>query len=127
MLAMDVVDTLRHRRALVERELKSADRDRALKKRLKEIYAEQGIDVPDEVLADLRAATGLALAFDPAKPWPRVSPLVARYTGPSQSVLYGAPIKAHSVGRYKHDLSAEETTAVEAACADLFDAFGYQL
>ena len=56
MLAMDVVDTLRHRQQLVERELKSADREQALMKRLKEIYAEQGIDVPDKILAEGVAA-----------------------------------------------------------------------
>lgn len=50
MLAMDVVDTLRHRERLVERELDAEDRERALKQRLREIYASQGIDVSDAVL-----------------------------------------------------------------------------
>ena len=50
MLAMDVVDTLRHRQLLVERELKSEDRDERMKQRLREIYASQGIEVPDHVL-----------------------------------------------------------------------------
>ncbi len=50
MLAMDVVDTLRHRQLLVERELKSEDRDAKMKQRLREIYASQGIEVPDRVL-----------------------------------------------------------------------------
>ena len=50
MLAMDVVDTLRHRQLLVERELKTEDRDAKMKQRLREIYASQGIDVPDHVL-----------------------------------------------------------------------------
>jgi hypothetical protein len=51
MLAMDVVDTLRHERRLVERELTAGDRDRALIERLRELYAGQGIEVPDDVLA----------------------------------------------------------------------------
>ena len=50
MLAMDVVDTLRHRRLLVKRELNSAERDQQLLGRLREIYRSQGIDVSDEVL-----------------------------------------------------------------------------
>lgn len=56
MLAMDVVDTLRHADAIVKRELNAADQDRALLQRLKEIYAGQGIDVPDNILAEGVAA-----------------------------------------------------------------------
>jgi len=51
MLAMDVVDTLRHREGLVARELDVEDRRVRLIERLREIYAAQGIDVSDEVLA----------------------------------------------------------------------------
>jgi hypothetical protein len=50
MLAMDVVDTLRHQQLLVERELNAENRDEKMKQRLREIYASQGIDVPDQVL-----------------------------------------------------------------------------
>lgn len=50
MLAMDVVDTLRHRERVIERELGAEDRERRLKQRLREIYASQGIDVSDDVL-----------------------------------------------------------------------------
>lgn len=50
MLAMDVVDTLRHRERVVERELAADERDRALLTRLKDIYAGQGIEVSDAVL-----------------------------------------------------------------------------
>ena len=50
MLAMDVVDTLRHRRVLVEKELNSDERQQKLLDRLREIYASQGIEVSDEVL-----------------------------------------------------------------------------
>lgn len=50
MLAMDVVDTLRHRERVVERELAADERDRALLARLREIYAGQGIAVSDDVL-----------------------------------------------------------------------------
>lgn len=51
MLAMDVVDTLRHRELMLDRELEADDRDRQLLTRLREIYTSQGIEVSDEVLA----------------------------------------------------------------------------
>lgn len=50
MLAMDVVDTLRHRELIVQRELSAEQRDRQLIDRLREIYAGQGIEVSDAVL-----------------------------------------------------------------------------
>jgi hypothetical protein len=59
MLAMDVVDTLRHRERVVERALTADDRDRELVGRLQEIYASQGIDVSKAIIErgveDLRA------------------------------------------------------------------------
>jgi hypothetical protein len=50
MLAMDVVDTLRRRERLVTRELDEIGREEDLKGRLKRIYEQQGIDVPDHVI-----------------------------------------------------------------------------
>lgn len=50
MLAMDVVDTLRHRELMLVRELQADDRDQRLLERLREIYTAQGIVVTDEVL-----------------------------------------------------------------------------
>jgi hypothetical protein len=52
MIAMDVVDTLRHREDLVRRELSEGDREAELIARLRKIYLDQGIEVPDRVLAD---------------------------------------------------------------------------
>jgi len=52
MIAMDVVDTLRHREDLVRRELSEEEREAELIARLKKIYHDQGIEVPDHVLAD---------------------------------------------------------------------------
>jgi hypothetical protein len=51
MLAMDVVDTLRHQELVLARELEAEDRDERLLERLREIYTAQGIEVTDEVLA----------------------------------------------------------------------------
>ena len=50
MVAMDVVDTLRHQQDLAERELDSEARRERFMARLKELYKAQGIDVPDHVL-----------------------------------------------------------------------------
>jgi hypothetical protein len=52
MMAMDVVDTLRHQRSLVERELHSDDREADLIEKLRKIYADQGLKVSDQVIAD---------------------------------------------------------------------------
>ncbi|MBK8837473.1 MAG: hypothetical protein IPO30_01915 [Hyphomonadaceae bacterium] len=52
MLAMDVVDTLRHRTRIVDMELNESAREEQLIARLKEIYGAQGIDVPDKILKD---------------------------------------------------------------------------
>lgn len=50
MLAMDVVDTLRHQDKLIERELGQDSRDEALKARLRQIYESQGLEVNDRIL-----------------------------------------------------------------------------
>lgn len=52
MLAMDVVDTLRHRTRIVDMELNEQAREEQLIARLKEIYGAQGIEVPDRILKD---------------------------------------------------------------------------
>lgn len=50
MVAMDVVDTVRHRELLIDRELDGGARRRRLLERLREIYNAQGIDVTDAAL-----------------------------------------------------------------------------
>jgi hypothetical protein len=50
MLAMDVVDTLRHKELMLAREVEADDREQRLVTRLREIYTGQGIEVSDEVL-----------------------------------------------------------------------------
>ena len=52
MLAMDVVDTLRHEQNLVAQELGVEAREAALMVRLRKIYHDQGIEVPDHILAE---------------------------------------------------------------------------
>ncbi len=69
LLAMDVVDTLRHREQLVLTELDAGAREAALLERLKEIYAAQGIDVPDRILKEgVKALEEKRFVYEPPKP-----------------------------------------------------------
>ncbi len=69
MLAMDVVDTLRHEHNMVTRDLASGERREALITRLRGIYAAQGIEVPDAVLMDgVLALEEQRFAYSPPKP-----------------------------------------------------------
>jgi hypothetical protein len=69
MLAMDVVDTLRRKERLVQRELDSGEREQALKERLRKIYAAQGIEVSDAILAEgVRALEDDRFAYKPPEP-----------------------------------------------------------
>jgi hypothetical protein len=69
MLAMDVVDTLRHRDRLVERELSEEARDDQLIDRLRTLYKSQGIDVPDSILAEgVKGLKESRFVYTPSKP-----------------------------------------------------------
>jgi hypothetical protein len=69
MMAMDVVDTIRHRELLVERELEQGSRDEALHDHLREIYKGQGIEVPDRVIDDgIKALKDSRFVYTPPKP-----------------------------------------------------------
>ena len=52
MLAMDIVDTLRHQRAVVEAELDGDERQRRFVARVKSIYESQGMEVSLEIIAE---------------------------------------------------------------------------
>lgn len=68
MAAMDVVDTLRHREGMVERELDADGRRQRLLDRLREMYAEQGLDVPDHILEEgIKALDEDRFKYYPAK------------------------------------------------------------
>jgi hypothetical protein len=69
LLAMDVVDTLRHREQLVLTELDAGAREAALLARLKDIYAAQGIDVPERILKEgVKALEEKRFQYEPPKP-----------------------------------------------------------
>lgn len=66
MLAMDVVDTLRHRQDLVARELDGAAREAQLIEKLRAIYAQQGIEVSDAILREgVNALAESRFTYDP--------------------------------------------------------------
>ena len=69
MLAMDVVDTLRHRQDLATRELAGVTREQQLIDKLRDIYHQQGIEVPDHILKEGVAALAESrFVYDPPKP-----------------------------------------------------------
>ena len=69
LVAMDVVDTLRHRDAVLLKEMDSKGREEDLIRRLKEIYAAQGIDVTDDVLRQgVKALEEKRFFYEPPKP-----------------------------------------------------------
>ena len=69
MLAMDVVDTLRHNQNLVARELSAEDREKQLIERLRTIYHQQGIEVTDAILKQgVAALEESRFVYTPPKP-----------------------------------------------------------
>lgn len=69
MLAMDVVDTLRHRQDLVTREIDGSSREKQLIDKLRDIYHQQGIEVPDHILKEgVDALAQSRFVYDPPKP-----------------------------------------------------------
>jgi len=68
MLAMDVVDTLRNDAVLLEKDLSAPEREQQLIDRLRVIYKNQGIEVPDKILREgVRALDDHRFAYEPIK------------------------------------------------------------
>ena len=118
MIAMDVVDTLRHRDDLVRRELNEPDREADLIIRLREIYRQQGIEVTDSVLKEgVRALKESRFAYvPPPKSWRRTmleAWVGRRKYGAIAAVMLGL---AGAAGGYQYfavtrpaDIAAERT------------------
>jgi hypothetical protein len=67
MLTMDVADTLRHNRSVVDRELNTDKRDQELTRKVRDIYASQGIEVSDEVIEEaVKSLRDQRFAYTPA-------------------------------------------------------------
>ena len=69
MAAMDVVDMLRHDQSIAQRELDGEGRRERLLERLRNMYAAQGIEVPDHVLVEgIDALEQERFQYTPVKP-----------------------------------------------------------
>ncbi|HTO27753.1 MAG TPA: DUF6384 family protein, partial [Devosia sp.] len=91
MLAMDVVDTLRHRQDLAVRELGTEAKERQLIDKLRDIYHQQGIEVSDHILKEgVAALEESRFVYDP--PAPGLGTTLARlYVGRKR---WGKPVGA---------------------------------
>jgi hypothetical protein len=122
MLAMDVVDTIRHRELIVERELGLGARDEALRTRLREIYTSQGIAVTDKVIDEgIKALRESRFVYTPPPPsFGRTLALIwirrGRILGlTSAIVVTGAALW----GGYKYGIELPAQRAAEAAKIEL--------
>lgn len=89
MLAMDVVDTLRHQQGLATRELDTDAKEAQLIDRLRDIYHQQGIEVPDHILREgVLALQESRFTYDPPAPSFGVT-LAQLYVGRQQ---WGKPV-----------------------------------
>ncbi|MEL7311919.1 MAG: DUF6384 family protein [Pseudomonadota bacterium] len=69
LLAMDVVDTLRHEQRLVATALNAEAREAALIQRVREAYAAQGIDVSDQMIQEgVQALKDRQFEYEPPEP-----------------------------------------------------------
>lgn len=69
LMAMDVVDTIRHREQILARDLDTAGREEDLVERLKDIYRAQGIEVPERILRDgVKALEERRFTYEPTPP-----------------------------------------------------------
>ena len=122
MLAMDVVDTLRHRERLVERELNENVRDEQLVARLRELYKSQGIEVPDRIIQEgVKGLKESRFVYTPPRPglartlalfWVRRERSTASGSAPPlrSSRSFSAPINTASCAPREQ---AAEATRVE--------------
>jgi hypothetical protein len=139
MLAMDVVDTLRHNQDLVTRELSESDREKQLIDKLREIYRQQGIEVTDQILREGVAALNESrFAYTPPKPGlgttlarfyvarKRWFPAVATLVVLAGIVLGGyffayLPFQAGQVEQARHELQVELPGRMDAVYQSIFE------
>jgi uncharacterized protein DUF6384 len=130
MLAMDVVDTLRHRERLVERELDEELREEQLVDRLRALYKSQGIEVPDNIIAQgVKALKESRFVYTPLPPGFRRSLAtlwVKRWSYGKWAVGVLAAL-AVAVGLYQYTVVGPRNRAGEAARIELSDTLPRQL
>jgi hypothetical protein len=102
MLAMDVVDTLRHRQDLVAQELARPESDEELLERLRSIYASQGIEVPDRILREgVEALREERFTYRPPRDVPLWARLYVRRGMLARGLLVVAVVAAIAVFSYR--------------------------
>src|SRR5690606_11364063 len=139
MLAMDVVDTLRHNQDLVTRELSESDREKQLIDKLRDIYRQQGIEVSDRILKEGVAAlsesrfvytppktglgTTLARFYVARKRWfPALATLVVLAgLGLGGYFLAYLPCQASHVQQARHELQVELPGRMDAVYQSIFE------
>jgi hypothetical protein len=132
MLAMDVVDTLRHNQRLVDREIHDEGREQALMQRLREIYTSQGIAVPDHILVEgVAALREQRFVYQPPAPSlaVRLAHLYVNRGRWGKPVLLGIGLLAAALvvyqlsakGLQQHRLAQQQTADTEAIAS--WDAF----
>lgn len=130
LLAMDVVDTLRHREKMVERELDAEGRETELLERLKQIYEAQGIAVPERILKDgVAALKEKRFAYTPPKNTLAVKLAriyVARDVWLKPVLISCAAILA-ALGAYEFGVAAPDRARAEAARIELTQTLPNQL
>jgi len=130
MLAMDVVDTLRHRQDLVERELAGDAREKQLIEKLREIYHQQGIEVTDAVLMEgVKALDESRFVYTPPKPSLGVS-LARLYVGRKKwgpAALAIALILVVGLGGYFFAYRPYQQAQVEGARVELSEKLPAQM
>lgn len=130
MLAMDVVDTLRHREQLVERELDEEARAAQLVDRLRALYRSQGIEVPDRIIADgVRALKENRFVYTPPRAslartlallWVKRTIWGARVGGSLAAIVV-------ALGLYQYAVVAPRERAAVAARLELTETLPRQL
>ena len=122
MLAMDVVDTLRHREKLVERELNENVREEQLVERLRELYKSQGIEVPDRILQEgVRGLKESRFVYTPPPPsFARTMALIwVRRALYGKRIAAAAAVIALLFGAYQYGVVRPAQQARDAARIEL--------
>lgn len=106
-----------------------ACRDAQFWERLRFVRYEALVAHPQAAIAQLQAFTGLDLHCNPDHPWQRSTinfrQLPDRYRAWWSGQGYGDRISAASIGRYRQQLRPHEVQAIEQACANWMQRFGY--
>ncbi len=121
-MAMDVVDTLRHREQQVLRELDEEGREEELITRLREIYTAQGLEVSDKVLREgVRALRDRRFAYEPpaASFSVRLARLYVTRDRWLKPLMAGLVVIALALGVYQFTIAAPRKAKQEALRIEL--------